>query len=63
MKRKLDKKRTPVIGTNKSSMDEVLYAQQTRSYYSTFIHKNQIIKFLLNGGMNVLCYEKAKLPM
>lgn len=63
MKDKFNKKRTPVIGTNTSSMDEVLFAQQTRKHYSTFIHKNQILNIYLYGGMNVLCYEKVKLPM
>ncbi|MBQ7276129.1 MAG: hypothetical protein IJS58_02665 [Bacilli bacterium] len=63
MEEKLNKKRTLVIGTNTSSMDEVLFAQQTRKHYSTFIHKNQILNINLNGGMNMLCYEKAKLPM
>ena len=56
---KLIKKRTQVIRSNSSSMDDVLITQQTQNYYSTIVQKNQSLKKgnIIKGE---LCYVKKE---
>ena len=44
MNLKLIRKRTQVIRSNLSSMDDVQNTQQTQKYFSTVIQKNQSLK-------------------
>lgn len=59
MNLKLIKKRTQVIRSNSSSMDDVLITQQTQNYYSTIVQKNQSLKKgnIIKGE---LCYVKKE---
>lgn len=59
MNLKLIKKRTQVIRSNSSSMDDVLITQQTQNYYSTIVRKNQSLKKgnIIKGE---LCYVKKE---